>query len=172
MTTLQADHMAVDPTAAVRMDAVVDFIRGRSDGPRAGATHFFLSTDHPDQHVELPVELVELVLSAATAARKGQDVTVLRRNAQVGTQQAADILGLSRPTVVKLIDSGVLPATVPGTSRRKIRLADVIAYGESLSETRSKFIAESSAEYEEFSEQQVLQALAEVRGRRRSITDG
>ena len=42
---------------------------------------------------------------------------------EISTQQAAEILGLSRPTVVRLIDEGKLDAHVPGTVRRKLRLA-------------------------------------------------
>ena len=44
------------------------------------------------------------------------------------TQQAAELLGVSRPTVVKLIDDGKLPAETPGKRRRMVKLDDVLKY--------------------------------------------
>lgn len=66
---------------------------------------------------------------------------------ELTTQQAADILGISRPTVVKLIKDGELPATVPGKVRHKIRLSDLRDYQRRLYERRNAFIAESSEAY-------------------------
>lgn len=63
---------------------------------------------------------------AALAA--GQTVVAL--DDILTTQEAADLLGVSRPTVVRLIDEGTLPATEPAGSHRRLRLADVLAYRE------------------------------------------
>lgn len=57
----------------------------------------------------------------------GKAATVAPQSQLLTTQQAADLLGVSRPTVIKLINAGELPAETPGTRRRMIKLEDLLA---------------------------------------------
>ena len=57
----------------------------------------------------------------------GGVVHVLAEDRDLTTQAVADLLGLSRTFVVRLIDSGKLPAHHAGTHRR-VRAADAIVY--------------------------------------------
>jgi excisionase family DNA binding protein len=59
------------------------------------------------------------------------------------TQQAADFLGNSRPTVVRLLDEGRIPS-VRLNSHRRVRLADVIAFRDRLAVERRAALAELS----------------------------
>ena len=69
------------------------------------------------------------------------------------TQEAADLLGISRPTLVKLLESGEMPFEQPGRHRR-VRLADVVAYRQRRSSQRRESldrmveIADESGMYE------------------------
>ena len=83
------------------------------------------------------------------ALSNGQSISILARDQEITTQQAADILGFSRPTVVRLIDEGELSAHVPGTVRRKLLLVDGLAYREELLARRNEFITESSTAYDQ-----------------------
>ena len=56
----------------------------------------------------------------------GKAVTVAPQSQLLTTQQAADLLGVSRPTVVKLIEDGALPADTPGKRRRLVELDDAL----------------------------------------------
>ena len=56
-------------------------------------------------------------------------MTVAPEATLLTTQQAADLLGVSRPTVVRLIDAGSLPSERHG-NRRRIRLGDLLSYRE------------------------------------------
>ena len=75
----------------------------------------------------LPPELVEVLAVAAAGLASGCAVTLTRHAQTVTTQEAADLLGISRPTLVRLLDHGVLPYDQPG-SHRRLLLRDVLAF--------------------------------------------
>ena len=77
--------------------------------------------------VPLPPELVELLAVAAAGLANGYAVTLTHHEQAVTTQEAADLLGVSRPTLVRLLDQGVLPYDQPG-SHRRLLLRDVLAF--------------------------------------------
>ena len=127
------------------------------------APAFFLSGAGEHDRVELTEQFHAILKQIVQALSHGQSISILARDQEISTQQAAEVLGLSRPTVVKLIDVGELSAHVPGAVRRKLRLADVLAYREELRTRRNRFITESSAEYDDVNSDQVATLLAESR---------
>ena len=127
------------------------------------APAFFLSGAGKHDRVELTEQLHAILKQVVQALSHGQSISILTRDQEISTQQAAEILGLSRPTVVKLIDDGELSAHVPGAVRRKLRLADVLAYREELRTRRNRFITESSAEYDDSDSDEIADLLAEAR---------
>lgn len=95
--------------------------------------------------VALPRELVEVLRDAATAMLSGHAVTVAPHNTALTTQQAAELLGISRPTLVRLLEAGDIPYTQPGRHRR-VALPDLIHYQEGLRTTRRTILRTMSAE--------------------------
>lgn len=93
------------------------------------APQFFLSGSEPGDQVQLPHEIYGILVKAVEAMRKGMAVTITPSSMTLTTQQAADLLGVTRPTIVKFLDDGKIPFEKPGTHRR-VRLEDVIAYKE------------------------------------------
>ncbi|WP_245401186.1 helix-turn-helix domain-containing protein [Nocardia albiluteola] len=79
--------------------------------------------------VALPAEVVEGLRLVASALSEGKAVTVAPLHTTLTTQEAAELLGMSRPTFVKLLDAGEIPYTRPGRHRR-VRLTDVLAFRE------------------------------------------
>lgn len=84
----------------------------------------------PDgQQVPLPMEVYEILERVVAAMSANQAITVAPLGQQLTTQTAADLLGISRPTLIKLLDRDELPYDRPSGSRhRRIRLADLLAY--------------------------------------------
>ncbi|ACQ79703.1 DNA binding domain protein, excisionase family [Beutenbergia cavernae DSM 12333] len=85
-----------------------------------------LATGSGREH-ELPEEMVELLRTVVETMRRGRDVQVVPVSQRLTTAEVARILGVSRPTVVRLIDDGVLPADRART-HRAVLLADVVTY--------------------------------------------
>ncbi|MGH3911710.1 MAG: helix-turn-helix domain-containing protein, partial [Pseudonocardiaceae bacterium] len=61
------------------------------------------------------------------AMSQGLAITVIPQHTMLTTQEAADLLGISRPTLVKLLESDQIPYEQRGRHRR-LRLADVLNY--------------------------------------------
>lgn len=66
-------------------------------------------------------------------------------NARVTTQQAVEYLGISRPTLVKLLEQGEIPFTKVGRHRR-VTLEDLIEYEKTAHEERSRTLRELTKE--------------------------
>jgi excisionase family DNA binding protein len=81
------------------------------------------------ENIELPESLVLVLRQAVHAMARDRAVTVVPVHKQLTTQQAADLLNVSRPYLIHLLDTGAIPHAKTGTHRR-VRLEDVLAYRE------------------------------------------
>ncbi|MEP6797654.1 MAG: excisionase family DNA-binding protein [Lapillicoccus sp.] len=163
MSTPAPDVVNPDQAEAEELAKVLTFLQAH--GARRGAAPppaFFLSGADGQDRVELTEQVHTILTQVVEALSNGQSISVLTRDQDVSTQQAAELLGLSRPTVVRLIDDGELAAHVPGAVRRKLRLADVLSYREELRARRNEFITESSAAYDD-ADENTASLLAEAR---------
>jgi excisionase family DNA binding protein len=91
--------------------------------------------------VHLPPAVYEVLSQVITAMRAGRAITVAPLAQRLTTQEAADLLGISRPTMIKLLDDGKLPFEQPGRHRR-IRLDDLLAYRDERRQERGKALDE------------------------------
>ena len=84
----------------------------------------------PDgQTVPLPMEAHKALVKVVASMRAGKAITIAPRDRQLTTQEAANFLGISRPTLVKLLDQGEISFERPASGRhRRVRLDDVLDY--------------------------------------------
>lgn len=100
------------------------------------------------ESVVLRGDTARAVLGLLRAVGEGTAVNVEALPDVLTTGQAADLLGVSRPTVVALIESGKLPATRTGIHRR-LRLSDVLALRERQGITRREALRDLTQVSEE-----------------------
>lgn len=127
--------MAVRHSDEERVNPVVGFAEHASEIVRSGGT---LRIQAGDRVLEIGDEVATAVLRALGPVA-GTALPEL-----LTTGQAAELLGVSRPTVVKLVDRGVLPAARIGTHRR-LRSADVLMHMERMQVHRRAALDEIAA---------------------------
>lgn len=81
----------------------------------------------PNEPVVLPAAAVRLLGALLTELAKDNAVTLMPHHAELTTQEAADLLNVSRPFLVELLESGQLPHHKVGTHRR-VRFSDLMTY--------------------------------------------
>ncbi len=98
--------------------------------------------------VELPRSVREALVRVVSEFTRGNAVTVLPVHAELTTQEAADLLTVSRPYLIGLVDQGALPCTRTVGNHRRLLLADVLAYKRARDAERRAALDEMSAEAE------------------------
>lgn len=94
---------------------------------------------------QIPHEIFDALLQIAKTLSAGQGVTVMPTDVQLTTQQAADYLGYSRPTLVKLLERGEIRFTKIGRHRR-VMLRDLLSYEESARNERLNALNEMAGD--------------------------
>ena len=118
----------------------------------------FLNADHPlslrvtDTHseevIDLPACAGALLLEILEDMAAGRAVAVLRRDAELTTQQAADFLNVSRPFLVRLLERGTVPFRKVGTHRR-VLFDDLRRYKDATDDARRKALDDLAADAQE-----------------------
>lgn len=129
-----SSQLLASETYEARDDAAIakvhDFFEAHAvAGRERPEPRYLLAGATPGDQVELPEEVYRVLRQVVEAMQRGMSVTVSPQSRTLTTQQAAGLLNVSRPTVIKILDEGLLPHERVGTHRR-IRLDDLLAYRE------------------------------------------
>jgi len=98
--------------------------------------------------VSVPASALRLFLHLLTEMAQGNAVTLIPTHAELTTQQAADLLNVSRPYVVKLLDEGRIPSRSVGKYRR-VRFDDLMAFKRKDDDARAKVLDQLTTEAQE-----------------------
>lgn len=177
MTAQSLSPQTYLPGSTEVMAEVLSFIKAH-EGVRGARPEpqYFLAGAGEHDHVEMPAAVHRVLLQVLEAMKAGKAVTVAPQSKLLTTQQAADLLGVSRPTVVKLIDQGVLPGEVPGKRRRMVKLDDLLEYRGRRRDAQYRALLEFSAddydspEEADIAQERFRRIRAEVAAERRART--
>lgn len=102
----------------------------------------------PDgQTVNLPEEAFSVLADVVRAMRQGKAITLAPVDQLLTTQEAADLLGISRPTLVKKLEDGLIEfERTTGGKHRRVRLVDVLQYRDGQRAERRKALRELMSE--------------------------
>ena len=93
------------------------------------------------EEVLIPESVYRILRQVIQAMASGQHISVVTQNRQLTTQEAADILSVSRPFMVKLLEAGEIPHIKVG-SHRRIRFEDLMTYKEKRDMKHGKLLDE------------------------------
>ena len=101
-----------------------------------------------EEIIELPASAVALLLGILRMTAKGLGIALMPLHSELTTRQAADLLNVSRPYLIKLLDAGEIPHHKVGRHRR-IRMEDMMTYKQKFRQEREAFLDRLVAESQE-----------------------
>lgn len=101
-----------------------------------------------ERPLELPAGAVALLMDILEAMAAGRGVTLMPENAELTTVQAAEMLNVSRPFLIKLLDEAAISHRKVGKHRR-IRMEDVMAYKAAIDREREAVLDQLVGEAQE-----------------------
>ncbi len=130
---MNADNLRQEtylPDGDGQLGQIYDFLKAHEEAGRGRLEpRYFLAGTAAGDRIELPTEVCRLLRHVIESLQQGFAVSVIPLTQTLTTQQAADLLGVSRPTLIKLLNGGKIPFERAGTHRR-ILLRDLLTYRE------------------------------------------
>ncbi|QTR48996.1 helix-turn-helix domain-containing protein [Candidatus Thiothrix anitrata] len=99
--------------------------------------------------LQVPVKAIRLLVDILDAMARGDAVSLIPIHKELTTQEAANILNVSRPYLVKLMEAGEIPFHKNGV-RRRVFFKDLMEYKQKRDQANMLLLDELTAEAQEF----------------------
>lgn len=100
-----------------------------------------IEIEETEEKIRIPVSALKLLARILKEISQGNPISIVPIATEITTQAAAELLGCSRPHVVKLLEEGKIPFTKVGKHRR-IRYEDLAAYKKEMKSIQRQRIQE------------------------------
>jgi excisionase family DNA binding protein len=151
-----------------RVAEVREFLLRQTGVGQPDATAYGLVSSDGREQVAVPADLHRVLLQVVAVMSQGLAVSIVPQTVQLTTQQAADLLGVSRPTLVKLLDDDQIPFERVGTHRR-LQLRDALDYRERRRAAQYAALEATAVPLDD--EESVEAVLADLRQARKAVAE-
>ena len=98
-----------------------------------------IEIEETNEKIKIPLSALKLLGDVLKAMAEGKLISIVPLASELTTQAAAEMLGCSRPHIVKLLEEGKIPFTKVGKHRR-IKFEDVVRYKREMKEQQKQHI--------------------------------
>lgn len=153
METKQGRNSHLDPIIPKESDLEVyqktqSILASRLKANRQTHRFKIAEEDGSKQEIVIPDEALRFLVDILSQMAQGNAIAIIPVHAELTTQEAAEILNVSRPFAIKLIDSGKIPCRKVGKHRR-IRFADLMNYKQQSYNKQMQALDELAAQAQE-----------------------
>ena len=100
-----------------------------------------IEIEETEEKIRIPLSALKLLANILKEMSQGKPISIVPVATEVTTQAAAEVLGCSRPHIVKLLETGKIPFTKVGKHRR-IKYEDIISYRKEMKAEQARIISE------------------------------
>jgi len=100
-----------------------------------------VEADGSEETATIPAAAYRLFIDILTQMSQGNAVTIIPIHAELTTQEAADLINVSLPFLIKQLEEGIIPCHTVGKHRR-VRFTDLMEYKTNIDAARSKILDE------------------------------
>jgi len=130
-------QVIIQKTTKSDQKIALDSIKAFKSRTKKKASTISIEIDNTGETITIPIKAFNLLKEVLLNMAEGNSIALFPTNSEISTQEAANILNISRPHFVKLLEIGEIPFIKIGTHRR-VQLKDIVDYENRINKRKRK----------------------------------